>query len=294
MKFAAIHHSLFKHPNIRYGKHRKDDSVRCRFIHIIQGKAFRCKLDVLPEKGLFISRLNLNRKENVVQLENSSIKLLYIENKKEIKYKKVNFILTGENKILIKTLSIFLIIVMTLPVGAFAYNGTTSNAEASTSLEKGILSLQQMGNETVMITLTLSSSIPQQELSNMVSTFNSTKFSFHGHMVPILLGKPENLKNIGYVLRLYGPADLIASKISGIGTAFSTGISIKALPNFEPNNFKAVDDLGTNPTSSVQPETINVRNLIGAGYVESSYGITGNGVKIAIVDTGVDYAHPDL
>ncbi|MGC9091201.1 MAG: S8 family serine peptidase [Fervidicoccaceae archaeon] len=202
--------------------------------------------------------------------------------------------MTGENKILIKTLSIFLIIVMTLPVGAFAYNGTTSNAEASTSLEKGILSLQQMGNETVMITLTLSSSIPQQELSNMVSTFNSTKFSFHGHMVPILLGKPENLKNIGYVLRLYGPADLIASKISGIGTAFSTGISIKALPNFEPNNFKAVDDLGTNPTSSVQPETNNVRNLIGASYVESSYGITGNGVKIAIVDTGVDYAHPDL
>jgi hypothetical protein len=56
----------------------------------------------------------------------------------------VNFILIGENKILIKTLSIFLIIIMTLPVGAFAYKGTTSSAEASASVERGILPLQQV------------------------------------------------------------------------------------------------------------------------------------------------------
>ncbi|MDK6027833.1 S8 family serine peptidase [Ignisphaera sp. 4213-co] len=160
---------------------------------------------------------------------------------------------------------------------------------------KAILTLEQMGNETVLVALTLPQSISQQELLYIISSLNSTKFSFHGHMVPILFGKPMKLKTGSYVLRLYGPADLIANKINTIAISIATGISIKPLPSLEPRNFKAVDDLGTNINlHSIQPETNDVRDLIGASYVESTYGITGSGVKIAIVDTGVDYAHPDL
>jgi subtilisin family serine protease len=42
------------------------------------------------------------------------------------------------------------------------------------------------------------------------------------------------------------------------------------------------------------PTNVVVGDLIGATRARSVYGVTGSGVNIAIVDTGVDYGHPDL
>ncbi|WP_258870610.1 S8 family serine peptidase [Pyrobaculum aerophilum] len=44
----------------------------------------------------------------------------------------------------------------------------------------------------------------------------------------------------------------------------------------------------------IAPSNAIIRDLIGVSQVESVYGVTGRGVNIAIVDTGVDYGHPDL
>ncbi|MCC6003899.1 MAG: peptidase S8, partial [Thermofilum sp.] len=42
------------------------------------------------------------------------------------------------------------------------------------------------------------------------------------------------------------------------------------------------------------PTNVVVADLIGVTRARSVYGVTGSGVNIAIVDTGVDYGHPDL
>jgi len=44
----------------------------------------------------------------------------------------------------------------------------------------------------------------------------------------------------------------------------------------------------------IAPSNAIIRDLIGVTRAESVYGVNGSGVNIAIVDTGVDYGHPDL
>jgi len=44
----------------------------------------------------------------------------------------------------------------------------------------------------------------------------------------------------------------------------------------------------------VEPNLYAVVEVIGASRVWEEYGITGEGVKVAVVDTGVDYGIADL
>jgi minor extracellular serine protease Vpr len=53
-------------------------------------------------------------------------------------------------------------------------------------------------------------------------------------------------------------------------------------------HIKAADD-----ESSV-PDMFTALNMTGANIAQSSLGLTGAGVRVAIMDTGVDYHHPDL
>jgi subtilisin family serine protease len=45
---------------------------------------------------------------------------------------------------------------------------------------------------------------------------------------------------------------------------------------------------------SIQIDMPAVREIIGASVVNEEMGITGEGVRVAVIDTGVDYSHPDL
>ncbi|MEM4619850.1 MAG: hypothetical protein QW607_06510, partial [Desulfurococcaceae archaeon] len=48
------------------------------------------------------------------------------------------------------------------------------------------------------------------------------------------------------------------------------------------------------PGKPIAPTNYEVRTLIGVSQAQARYGVTGSGINIAIVDTGVDYGHPDL
>ncbi len=41
-------------------------------------------------------------------------------------------------------------------------------------------------------------------------------------------------------------------------------------------------------------DNYRIRELLGVTKVEQQYGIDGSGVRIAIIDTGIDYGHPDI
>jgi subtilisin family serine protease len=47
-------------------------------------------------------------------------------------------------------------------------------------------------------------------------------------------------------------------------------------------------------TQAVDPELFTSLAMIGADTVQSDLGFTGAGIKVAVVDTGIDYDHPDL
>jgi subtilisin family serine protease len=48
------------------------------------------------------------------------------------------------------------------------------------------------------------------------------------------------------------------------------------------------------PDPNAEPEMANALGMTGADVAQSELGFTGEGLKVAIIDTGVDYDHPDL
>ncbi len=47
-------------------------------------------------------------------------------------------------------------------------------------------------------------------------------------------------------------------------------------------------------TTTISPELATAVNMTGAAAAQSELGLTGAGVKVAVMDTGTDYDHPDL
>ena len=48
------------------------------------------------------------------------------------------------------------------------------------------------------------------------------------------------------------------------------------------------------PTQPVKPALSTSTQTIGANYVWETLGYTGTGIKVAVIDTGINYSHPDL
>lgn len=81
------------------------------------------------------------------------------------------------------------------------------------------------------------------------------------------------------------------------------GISIEVSPSELPKLFripgvKAVYPVETytlpQPVENPSPELVSALAMTGADIAQSELGFTGKGVKVAVMDTGVDIDHPDL
>jgi len=53
-------------------------------------------------------------------------------------------------------------------------------------------------------------------------------------------------------------------------------------------------DRGIEMQREISVDMFKVRELLGVNQAFNEYGVNGKGIKVAVVDTGVDYAHPDL
>jgi len=91
-----------------------------------------------------------------------------------------------------------------------------------------------------------------------------------------------------WVFKVYGrPAEVNATLAKY--RDYVEGVLVKVKPDL------MVKGLGVDlNVRNVTPFNFQIRNLLGVPSVESVYGVTGAGVRVAVVDTGVDYGHPDL
>ncbi|MGC9107170.1 MAG: S8 family serine peptidase, partial [Infirmifilum sp.] len=169
--------------------------------------------------------------------------------------------------------------------------GDLANPEASVFVGN----LTAGGERFVVSTIVFKKGVPDSVVNKVYEMFTqlytySKKVSINGREVSITevrVSKIVKDREGRYMFRVAERPEVINRLLAGYREYIEAVLS-KPVPSPMPRLPDGVSERGIGTLNTI------VRGLIGASLAQSVYGVDGSGVNIAIVDTGVDYGHPDL
>ena len=182
------------------------------------------------------------------------------------------------------------------PQVASASSGTPANLQGP-SLSKLLNSHNVRNNNVYVASVVIKSGTPASLIKSIYDSLRHYAVSIHGVKAPAVV---SNLVKRGsnYVFKVVLPLQELRAFTSKYGSVIKAvyGKPMLTLEEAKPSLRYVAD--GKQPQKigpgKAQPNTFVVRQIIGADAVQQIYGFNGSGIKIAIVDTGVDYGHPDI
>ncbi len=156
----------------------------------------------------------------------------------------------------------------------------------------------------VQAVVVIRGSTPYAKVLQIYSNLRKHTITILGRKFSIVASTLRRDSKGNYVFKVMGPIGEIVNLLKPYRKVL-LGISERPLINFETallsqtpksKNYFITDSIKGPDLSRIKPRTNNffIRYLIGAAYVNAIYGINGSGVKVAVIDTGVDYGNPDL
>ncbi len=150
-------------------------------------------------------------------------------------------------------------------------------------------------------TIVIKGDTPYSEVQRVYEKFSQQKITLHGKEYPMTASRIVRNREGDYVFKVVGPLPKIREIVQGaagviknvMGKPMLSVQSMEPPRSFDGSTKKPTFNLKDAPKNK-EPDTFIIRSLIGADQAYADYGVTGDGVVIAIVDTGVDYGHPDL
>ena len=194
----------------------------------------------------------------------------------------------------VKLIIVPLLLVLVLVVSAPAIPSADAKQNLQTAnLYKLVNTIRNADSDYVSAVAIIPGSLPRPIVESLYTKLSQYKFKYYALEMSIVA---SNLikRNGEYVVRLFGPRDLLSNALVNVGLPVKTGL-VKPMANtMSIKDISKVVDGEEHPlTTPVEPNDYFIRAIIGADVV-NSYGITGSRVTVAVVDTGIDYAHPFL
>src|SRR5512138_3921720 len=173
------------------------------------------------------------------------------------------------------TLSLVLVMVVSSFASVSAYGGSIQQRNLAPSADTG-----EMVNETPSLWFVELSSAPTSDGTSL-TTVRSEKAAFR-----------SNAKKAGLVYKERYAFDTLWNGLS-------ISMSDSQLDKLERiSGVKNIYPVGTTPMPQTDvvsdPDLFTSLSMIGADIAHSELGYTGAGIKVGIIDTGIDYDHPDL
>ncbi len=170
---------------------------------------------------------------------------------------------------------------------------------------KPINELENLGESLVSVSIVIDKSTPASAVQELYNSAKQVKFTYYNHEYSIVMSNLVKDKEGNYIFKIFGPAKKISDLVKATSLPINR-ISVKPLANLmskqppQPIDIPrfarktlSVENVSINP-KEIKPTNLFARIITGADAVNTYFNITGKDVVIAIVDTGIDYGHPDL